>query len=419
MRRTMTARPATLARRRGVFQRDSRDAWLVLATAVDGALVLAAQSRGFRSWPAAFALSPFVGLLICHVLNTSAHLHLHAPLFRSKPLNRLLSSLLCALTAVPQALWRTRHLAHHAGRPLRMAQAGELVADGLAAAASFGIAAAFGPAAFGGWTLSLAWALAFAHLQGRMEHLGGARHGVSYYGAIYNWLWFNDGYHAEHHRAMSTHWTALPAAAPPDSATRSALPPQLRGLPPLVTRLARARTAGMSWLVPRVLCSLERGCLWFPPLGAAMVRGHARAFARLRPLIGSPRRIVVIGAGLFPRSALALGAVFPEAQLVLVDARAEHLARARHHLACTAPELAARATYQTMRVRDLASFSADLVVIPLAFEGDRTRLWTQAAHPALAVHEWSSGPTSPASVRVSRLLCKRIRFVRARLVIGI
>jgi hypothetical protein len=260
----------------------------------------------------------------------------------------------------------------------------------------------------------VAWALAFAHLQGRMEHVGGARHGVSHYGAVYNWLWFNDGYHAEHHRAMSTHWTALPAAAPPDSPARSALPPQLRGLPPLWTRVAHAMQAGTSWLIARSLCGLERGCLWFPPLGAAMVRAHAGAFVRLRPLIGSPRRIVVVGAGLFPRSALALGSVFPEAQLLLVDARADHLARARHHLLRMAPELAARAKYQTLHVDDLSSFSADLVVIPLAFEGDRSRLWTHTSRPALAVHEWSRGPIGPAATRVSRLLCKRIRFVPAQ-----
>ncbi len=33
--------------------------------------------------------------------------------------------------------------------------------------------------------------------------------GVSTYGRLYNWLWFNNGYHAEHHFRPKIHWTKM------------------------------------------------------------------------------------------------------------------------------------------------------------------------------------------------------------------
>lgn len=35
--------------------------------------------------------------------------------------------------------------------------------------------------------------------------------GVSTYAPLYNWSWFNNGYHAEHHFRPRVHWTRLPA----------------------------------------------------------------------------------------------------------------------------------------------------------------------------------------------------------------
>ncbi|MFK0332776.1 fatty acid desaturase family protein [Rhizobium sp. NPDC090275] len=51
-------------------------------------------------------------------------------------------------------------------------------------------------------------------LNGYYEHLNGdpdepSAWGVSSHNRFYNWLWFGNGYHAEHHYRPKTHWTKL------------------------------------------------------------------------------------------------------------------------------------------------------------------------------------------------------------------
>ncbi len=51
-------------------------------------------------------------------------------------------------------------------------------------------------------------------LNGYYEHLNGNTEtpiawGVSSYNKFYNWLWFGNGYHAEHHYRPKTHWTRI------------------------------------------------------------------------------------------------------------------------------------------------------------------------------------------------------------------
>ena len=53
-------------------------------------------------------------------------------------------------------------------------------------------------------------------LNGYYEHLNGQPEmpiawGVSSYNRFYNWLWFGNGYHAEHHYRPSTHWREIRA----------------------------------------------------------------------------------------------------------------------------------------------------------------------------------------------------------------
>ena len=57
--------------------------------------------------------------------------------------------------------------------------------------------------------------LALVNVQNYYEHYGAApenryANSVSYYGALYNLLSFNDGYHQEHHLRPLTHWTQMP-----------------------------------------------------------------------------------------------------------------------------------------------------------------------------------------------------------------
>jgi fatty acid desaturase len=53
-------------------------------------------------------------------------------------------------------------------------------------------------------------------LNGYYRHYGGnpdkpIAWGVSTYGKIYNWTWFFNGYHAEHHFRPKVHWTRMQA----------------------------------------------------------------------------------------------------------------------------------------------------------------------------------------------------------------
>ena len=56
----------------------------------------------------------------------------------------------------------------------------------------------------------------FSYLNGYFRHYGGdpdkpIAWGVSSYGKIYNWLFFYNGYHAEHHFRPKIHWTKMEA----------------------------------------------------------------------------------------------------------------------------------------------------------------------------------------------------------------
>ena len=56
----------------------------------------------------------------------------------------------------------------------------------------------------------------FSYLNGYYRHFGGdpdqpIAWGVSAYGRVYNWLFFNNGYHAEHHFRPKVHWTRMHA----------------------------------------------------------------------------------------------------------------------------------------------------------------------------------------------------------------
>ena len=74
---------------------------------------------------------PLVALGMWWNANTISHNFIHLPFFRSRTANRLFSGYLSLLLGVPQSFWKAKHLAHHAGRPLRsMTPRGEWVAEG-------------------------------------------------------------------------------------------------------------------------------------------------------------------------------------------------------------------------------------------------------------------------------------------------
>lgn len=128
------------------------------------------------------------------------------------------------------------------------------------------------------------------------------------------------------------------------------------------------------------LDALDRLVLGNGWLRARVLAAHRRAFARVLADLPTPRSVAVVGGGLFPRSAILLRERYPEAAITVVDAEAAHLAVAR-------PFLPVGVTVRCARVVD-GDLAADLIVLPLAFRGDRDHLLRTCAVPVL-VHEWA------------------------------
>src|SRR5579872_7500285 len=103
--------------RAGIWRFSRRDAILVALAVLHG-VVLAA-------WPPA----PLIAIGVWWNSNTIAHNFIHRPFFRSAGMNRVFSAALSILLGIPQALWRDRHLAHHAGVGWRLRISRELVAE--------------------------------------------------------------------------------------------------------------------------------------------------------------------------------------------------------------------------------------------------------------------------------------------------
>ena len=93
---------------KGILRFSRWDALFIALAALHGIILMA--------WPAAAVIA--IG--VWWNSNTISHNFIHRPFFRSRFLNLVFSAYLSALLGIPQALWRDRHLAHHAGVVWRM-----------------------------------------------------------------------------------------------------------------------------------------------------------------------------------------------------------------------------------------------------------------------------------------------------------
>jgi hypothetical protein len=407
---TGSASTARGIRRTSVFRYSPRDGWLVALAALQAGLLglglTHVASQG--NW-GAFAFAGSFGLALCWSSNTVSHNHLHGPLFRAKALNLSLSWLLTLSLGVPQSLWRARHFWHHAGEPLdgrpsffsrgvaKEAAAIALFWGGLLACSPRVMLTAYWP----GYVLGLL----LCQLQGVLEHrrTRSAAHGVSYYGKLHNLLWFNDGYHAEHHRFPSEHWTRLPARSVAGSAEVSAWPPLLRWLEPAPGERG-ALQAGLLGL-------LERVALSSPLLQRFMLSSHERAFRRLLAAqTVATQRVAIIGGGLFPRTALVLQRVLPGAELTIVDRSEDSLRIARKFLRGRGLD-AGRLRFRHAAFAPELAADYDVVVAPLAFVGDRSLLRSIGPGRLLVVHEWLWQRSSRRSSVISCFLLKRLSLL--------
>jgi hypothetical protein len=345
----------------------------------DGILVALAALHGvvLILWPVA----PVIAIGVWWNSNTIAHNFIHRPFFRSVGMNRLFSAALSVMLGIPQTLWRDRHLAHHAGIRWRWRLSWPLsVETGLVLCLWTTLAVletrlflwVYLPAYLAGLGLCAA--------QGHWEHARGSP--TSHYGWIYNFLCFNDGYHAEHHTYPGLHWTKLPEHVEP-TATISKWPPLMR------------------WLDRPALEVLESLVLRSPWMQRIVLQSHRRAFLTLLPQLENVRTLTIVGGGLFPRTALILRELLPEAHLTIVDSSASNIETARAFLDGTVE-------YRNERYTPHA---CDLTIIPLAFDGDRDAIYRRPPSPIVLVHDWIWRPLGTGAI-VSFLLLKRLNLVR-------
>ncbi len=374
------------------------------AALLHGAGVTAALALAAGCGPAARALLALaLGVAMCWGANTVSHIHLHRPLFRGAAANRLFSAYLSVLLAVPQRWWKLRHLRHHGlddpARGMRLGAEG--VAEIALVIGALAALAALAPPFLTVVLPGLAVGFGLCALQGHAEHAR-ADGGVDYHGRIYNRLWFNDGFHAAHHRAPGADWRRL-ADDGRAGDTVSPLPPVLRWAEAAPALANRAVAASLDWL--------ERVTQDIPAVRRHLLRAHAAAFASLL----SPaeqrriRTVTVIGGALFPRTTLALGPLLPHAQFTIVDRAAAHVASARRQIEQAG--LSDRVAFEVGSFEGDHRLACDLLVLPLAYRGERARCYQHPPAPLVAIHDWAWH--APAAVRGARvpLLPKRINLV--------
>lgn len=317
--------------------------------------------------------------------NTISHNFIHRPFFAAPAANRVYAFFLSLVLGVPQTLWRDRHLLHHADdpRPARLRAASQIELAGIGVL--WTTLAITAPAWFM-WAYLPGWALGLGlcYLQGHYEHAHGT---TSHYGRIYNFLFFNDGYHVEHHRNPAATWVDLKQSVVPD-ARRSRWPPVLR------------------WLDAFTLEGLERLVLRSPFLQHVIIAAHAKAIRGLAPdITHTIRSIAIVGGGLFPRSAIVARRIWPNAAITVIDAEASHLELARR-LFPAGVSIEHRQFVPSHEVDQ----GVDLMIVPLAFVGSRDVVYARPSAPAVLIHDWIWRRRGRGAI-VSWWLLKRINLV--------
>lgn len=250
---------------RWIFAHSAKDGILVLLSCAELALIVFISSAFPRLSGLTLLLIAAIAIFVnCTNFQCIAHNFLHLPFFRSKLLNQIFSVLNTLPLGVPQSLYRLHHLNHHkynsdvqdpetgstkdyssiyrfsrkSGEaesiwsyamigPLRsefaalyeeakkQGSAGQVWLE-TAALILFMAALCFSNYQFFIVFYLPVWYLgqASARAENYLEHYR-ARPGnrmtdsVSCYNRLYNLIWFNNGYHQEHHFRMQVHWSKI------------------------------------------------------------------------------------------------------------------------------------------------------------------------------------------------------------------
>jgi hypothetical protein len=326
--------------------------------------------------------TPLIALGIWWNSNTISHNFVHLPFFRSSLLNRAYSLYLSVLLGIPQTLWRERHLAHHRGQSARFTHESTILIEAGLILGLWAVILIEAPRFF--WTTYLpgyAIGLVLCYLHGYFEHAGGT---TSHYSAAYNISFFNDGYHVEHHARPGEHWTRLPGI-PTDRPRTSRWPAVVR------------------WIEIINLERLEKIALRSRLLQSLLLRTHERALRKLLPDLRNVRSATIVGGGMYPRTALLLRRLLPEASLRIVDANADHLEMAK-------PFLDDHVDLIHDRYIPGQTTDADLLVVPLSFCGSREEIYRNPPARAVLVHDWIWSKHGRSAI-ASLLLLKRINLI--------
>lgn len=243
-----------------------KDIHLVGLTALELILlVYGAVSYGQLSSLTTVGLGALLIFLICTNFQCAAHNFIHNPFFTSRLLNQAFSIVNSCALGIPQSLYRIHHLNHHKynndpkdmttgitkdwsstfryarkpgeeesimsyallgfwrgdfGTLLREAKRKGLLRLVILETVALGVfVASLGAMNWkGSFCFFLpVWYLGHcsAHLENYLEHHGATpgnrlTDSVSCYNSLYNLIWFNNGYHQEHHYKPQVHWTKIP-----------------------------------------------------------------------------------------------------------------------------------------------------------------------------------------------------------------
>lgn len=251
-----------------IWRHSPRDALLVTMSLTELLLKLAALAWFAEIGVAGLAaLAVLLTLLNCMNYECAGHYFLHTPFFRSRILNSGFGVLNSMAFGFPQTLYRAEHLNHHQyGSDFKDPATGstgdgssiyrfgpggdrpepiwryallspfrqkaielvrvtprrlhrQLALESAAVLALLSAALWVSPYALA-FLLLVSWSgSAAAHVHNWLQHAHatpGSRltDAVSSYGPFYNLIWFNNGYHQEHHYRPSTHWSALHTLRP-------------------------------------------------------------------------------------------------------------------------------------------------------------------------------------------------------------
>ena len=216
------------------------------------------------NWPERILGGCLYGLAIGWNLDSVSHNFIHNPFFAWEPLNRLTSLVLTFELGTPQTMYKYVHMRHHAGNSDRIGADGRTVDpislyqyghdgkveplwsyvfrqfwrdDGPFTVAAkirakrprearqaliefWAMLALYATLLVLNWRFVLFLAPFYylgqcmSFLIAWFEHAGAnpdepIATGVSSYGRVYNALFLNNGYHAEHHHQPKTHWTRM------------------------------------------------------------------------------------------------------------------------------------------------------------------------------------------------------------------